>query len=267
MSISMAGEKLVVVDAVISNYEDEEIGPAADRIPAALKTDLPQDRQDSNEFVDDFNEAREGYNKAGGTTNKNPETGNRLSADKERDRAFLFFRDRAGSYLNSDKIEEVQASKLLTAAIRVRGYSLHAEGLDLETVLLDGLIVDLQTPEMQKAMDTLGLRPEFDGMVEAENSYKGVDQARTQAASKMESKPLVEARKRVCLVISQCNDWLRRRAQKEPQAMTQMVRHWNEIVSELNAQAQARETRKANEAAEQKKTSVKESMEKEAAMV
>jgi hypothetical protein len=262
----MADEKLVVVDAVTSSYEDEEIGPAADRIPAALTTDLPPDRQDSKEFVDDFNDAREQYNKAGGTTSKNPETENRQSADKVRDRAFLFLRDRAESYKNSGKAEEVQASRLLTEGIRGRGYSLHNEGLDLETVLMDGLIVDFGAPQMQQAMDILGLKPEFDDMVKAENSYKEVDKARTQAASKRESKPLIEARKRVCLVISECNDWLRRRAQKEPQAMAQMVRHWNEIITELNAQAQARDTRKANEAAEQKKSAVKGSKENEPAM-
>jgi hypothetical protein len=254
----MAEETLVVVDAVTSNYEDEEIGAAADRIPAALKENLPTSRQDVQEFIGDFDDAREGYNKAGGTTNKNPETENRLTADKERDRAFLFLRDRTESYLNSKKEEEVQAARLLMDAIKGRGYSLHAEGLDLETVLLDGLIVDFKTTEMQKAIETLRVNAEYEDMVNSVNFYKEVDKARTQAASKRESKPLVDARKKVCAVISECNDWLRRRAHKEPIVMAPMVRHWNEIITELNAQAQARVTRKATEAAAEKKSALKD---------
>lgn len=136
---------------------------------------------------------------------------------------------------------------MLMSGIKLHGYSLHNEGLEKQTTLMDGLIIDLQTLQMQAAMEVLGVKAEFEAMVKSVADYKQVDEARTQAASNRESNPLVDARKGVCRVITECNDWLRRRARKEQQVMESMVRHWNEIITELNAQAQARETRKANE--------------------
>lgn len=248
----MTDEILKVVDPTISIYGDEEIGAAANRIPSALKGQLP-DNVNAQEFIVDFETERERFKKAGGSITANPETKNRRSVDKVRERSFLFFRSRTESFIHSEDNNIVESAILLMGAIKRRGYSLHTEGLDKETVLMDGLIADLQIPEMQKAMEVLGVKAEFDDMVKCENAYKQVDEARMLAATKKESIPMIEARKGMCLVISECNDWLRRRYRKEPLVMEPMVRHWNEIITELNAQAQSLETRKANEAAAEKK--------------
>ncbi len=258
----MADEKLNVLDAIISIYGDKEIGPAADRIPAALKQNLPDD-PNSQEFINDFSIEGERFNKAVIKSTINPETKNRHSADKARDKSYLFFRNRTESYIHSDNEEKAQAAALLIDKINLHGYSLHLEGLDKQTVLMDGLILDLQLPEMQKAIELLGVKEEFDSMVKSIADYKQIDDARTQAAVKTELIPLIEARKGVCLIISECNDWLRRRFRKDPQAMESMVRHWNEIISELNAQAQSLMTRKANDAAAKEEMEEKET---EAAM-
>jgi len=252
----MANGKLTLLDAILSIWEDSEIGAASVRIPAALKKNVP-DHRDTEEFINDFFVEGERFNKAVKTSKVNPETKNRHTANKGRVKTFLFFRDRTESYINSDIEEEAKAAALLMACINLHGYSLHLAGLDKLTVLLVGLILDLQSQEMLKAMETLGVKRQFDAMVKSNADYKLVDAARTEAGA-IESPTLIEARKALCLVITECNNWLSRRYRKESQVFEPMVRHWNEIITELNAQAQSQETRKANEAAAEKKTAVTE---------
>jgi hypothetical protein len=253
----MADEKLTLQDAVISIYEDNEIGAAADRIPAALQKNLPGDPT-ACEFAGDFSTEQEKFDRAVKKSQANPETKTRRFADNSRDKSYLFFRGRTESYIHSDDEEKSNAAVQLMEKINLHGYSLQNEGLDKQTVLMDALILDLQTPQMQEMLDILGVKPEFDSMVKTVVDYKQIDGVRTEAAVKTDSIPLIEARKAVCQVITECNDWIRRRFRKEPQVMAPMVRHWNEIVIELNAQAQARITRKVNEAAAEKKAAENE---------
>jgi hypothetical protein len=242
----MAFSDLSVHNAPTTTYADEELAAGADRTSAALRERLPDDSV-AEEFAADFDAGRDELHAAGVKNLANPETDNRRDADQERDRAFLSFRLKVESMQYSPNQRIVEASFSILEVVEKRGYSMHNDGLAKQTSAMDGLILDLQTPEMVVAMESIGVKSEFDALVRAMDSYKQTDRARVNAAASIEAKSVIDARKSVRVVIEECYWWLHRRLRKNPEQFAPMVRRWNEIFSELTASAKARQSRESGD--------------------
>lgn len=238
-------EELIVVDAPVTVYSDPELASISDQSSSALAELLPE-TPIAREFEVDFRDGCNQLHAAGVKDLANPETGNKYSADAFRDRKYLGFRYKAeGQIFNEDEAIAANASKILDVIHR-RGYSMQKFGLKKQTSAMDGLIIDLDIPQLRAAMDQTGVTAEFDSMVQAQKAYKLAEDNHTRAATEITNPSLVAARKLVRNCIVECNAWLSNRLRKEPEVFTPMVLRWNEIISTITAQAHARETRKEN---------------------
>jgi hypothetical protein len=243
-------EELVVFEVPVTLYNDSELAFGADQTSSAIQELLPEN-QNAHEHADDLRSGCDQLHAAGVKDLTNPETGNKNSADGFRDRRFLGFRTKTESLTYVDDVPELstEASKILDVIYK-RGYSMQNFTLKKQTSAMDGLILDLDIPQFRDSMSRIGVTSEFQSMAQAQKAYKQAEEKQTRAATEISNPSLLAARKFVRLCITQCNAWLANRLRKEPQVVEPMVHRWNEIFTNLTAQAHARETREKNKTSE-----------------
>jgi hypothetical protein len=229
----------------VTILEDEELAAAAGITSAALQEVLP-DNVDAQEFAGELTDGRGRLFAAGVKDLKNPETQNKLSKDAFRDKRFLGFRSKVDNLIYSEDEKIAADAMIIMDKIRQRGYSLHNEGLKLQTSLMDGLINDLKESPYKEILTRIDATKEFDSMVQAENAFQQSENDFNRAGVSIENPSLIAARKFVRKIIEECNSWLARQFRRQPDTMTPMVLRWNENFAQLTAEAKARGTRKAN---------------------
>jgi hypothetical protein len=242
----MAEEVLSVYVVPVTTLEDEELAAAAGSTSAAFQELLP-DSVDAQEFAGELTEGRDRLFAAGVKILKNPETGNKLIMDQIRDKRFLGFRSRIEHLTYSEDTAIAADAVGIMDKIRQRGYSLHNEGLKKQTSLMDGLINDLKESSYRDILVKIDAMKEFESMVQAEAAFHQSESNFTKAGITIENPSLLEARKFVRKIIEECNSWLCRRLRRQPEMISPMVVRWNEIMTQLTAEAKGRSTRKNGE--------------------
>ncbi len=172
-------------------------------------------------------------------------------ADETRDNAFTTLRDFAGIWAKNGAANAAQreAGGRLRAVFAKHGNSLHRTGYTVESGLMGALLADLGSESSRRDLETLGLTASCQRLVAAQAEFERLWGQKFARPAEAGAPPLRESvpalKRRLNLLVDVAAEVERLNPSTET---SELLAKLNEIIKDLTAPVQARQTREAKEA-------------------
>ncbi len=235
---------------ITSHLANEELTAAAERVLPVLERLF-----DGNPVLQSIAQAS-GVDKAGIHQAAGRELGSELTdpirlADEARENAFTTLRDFVGVWAKNGAASAAQreAGGRLRAVFGKHGNTLHRTGYMVETGLLGALLVDLGSDSSRQDLEALGLTASCQRLAAAQAEFERIWDQKSAPSAGAEVPALRERvpalKRRLNLLVDVAAEMERLNPSTETSGLLTKL---NEIIKDLTAPVQARQTREAKDA-------------------
>lgn len=167
--------------------------------------------------------------------------------DDSRDGAFVGLRDFVKAFVSSGSPEKAAAGELLVEIFRSRGWSIFSLGYSAETSQLNVLVNDLETPEAQAALTTIGATVWLDDLKTAQGEFETAYQEKVAAQAGEDYQPIRDGRRQVARYVAALLSYVDLQSDLNPVQFGPVVDKIDEVIVDVVTVARARRTRGGNE--------------------
>lgn len=190
--------------------------------------------------------------KALGRSLKSEFTPELLNSDEVRDKAFIGFRDFVKAFCNNSDKQKVKAANKLIDIIENQGWSLFKYSMSKETASLQALFGELEKPDAQSAMSTIGALPWFDDLKNAQTAFETIYQSKVAKDTEIDIPLARESVKWLRFYLKGLLNYIEINAILNPTTYKPISDKLDTIITDVTTVARARQTRKMTEKAEAK---------------
>ncbi len=156
-------------------------------------------------------------------------------------------RDFVKAFVSSGSPEKAAAGELLVEIFRSRGWSIFSLGYSAETSQLNVLVNDLETPEAQAALTTIGATVWLDDLKTAQGEFETAYQEKVAAQAGEDYQPIRDGRRQVARYVAALLSYVDLQSDLNPVQFGPVVDKIDEVIVDVVTVARARRTRGGNE--------------------
>lgn len=176
--------------------------------------------------------------------------------DQQRDEDYLLLRDLAGAYTHAREADRRKAAVLLYDQLKQFGLTLYKDGYANESAKLEALFAKFDTPEYQRALETLHILPAYNNLKESQNSFEQTTRQRIAEESAKEYPLVIATKYEVRKLIEPLLMFVGTQASLGNSQAAEANTQLNRLTDETLVVLRARQTREANEKEKSKAANV-----------